>query len=77
MGKTSLEWTDDIITGDRIIKICLAKTDLATAKFDRFDYALFDDIDNGEPSDTPMADILLGIETMMRRIELATKPTKE
>lgn len=68
MGST-FEWTDDISTGDRIINIRLTMSDMASAKLTPFDYALFDDIQNGEKSDTPMADQLLGLETLVRRIE--------
>lgn len=66
---STYEWTDDIATGDRIINIRLTKADMATAKLTRFDYALFDDIQNGEKSNTPLADQLLGLETLVRRIE--------
>lgn len=69
--KSYLECTDDFATGDRIIMIRLAKKEMAMAKLDSFDYALFDDIENGEPSNTPMADQLLGLETLVRKMELA------
>ncbi len=74
MSRTTLEYMDEFATGDRIINIRIAKHDAARAKLTPFDYALFDDIQNGEPSKTPMADQLLGLETLVRRIEEATPP---
>jgi hypothetical protein len=71
--KSYLEWTDDVATGDRIINMRLMKNELAMAQLDRFDHLLFDDIKNGEPSDTPIADQILGLETLVRKMELAAK----
>ena len=65
------EYTDDISTGNRIITIVLTRNDMMNAKLTKFDYALFDDIQNGEKSNTPMADQLIGLETLVRRIEEA------
>lgn len=75
-----LEWTDDVTTGDRLVRMRLKKREMAMAQLDGFDFMLFDDIKNGEPSDTPIADQLLGLETLVRKMELASKapnqPTK-
>jgi hypothetical protein len=70
---TIMEWTDDIATGDRVIVIRLSKVDMASAKYDNFDKALFEDIDS-DPEAT-ISDRLLGLETMVRRIEQSAKPT--
>lgn len=64
-----IEYMNDIPTGDRVITIRLTRADMTSAKLTKFDYALFDDIQNGKPSNTPMADQLLGLETLVRRIE--------
>lgn len=77
MSKSYIEYTDDIPTGDRIINIRLSKADMALANYSRFDRALLDDIENGEPSNTPMADKLLGLEIMVRRIEEATNQSNK
>lgn len=69
--KSYYEWSDDVATGDRIIKIRLNKIEMASAKIDDFDRLLFDDIQNGEPSNTPLADQLLGLETLVRKMEIA------
>ncbi len=74
MSKTTVEWMDDVATGDRIVNIRIAKADKSLATLTDFDQLLFDDIENGEPSNTPMADQLLGLETLVRRIEEATQP---
>ena len=66
---SSYEWIDDPITGDRTIIIKLTKMDMARAKLTKFDHLLLDDIKNGEASRTPLADQLLGLETLVRRIE--------
>lgn len=66
------EFTNDVVTGDRVINIRLTKADMVKAQLTKFDYALFDDIQNGEKSNTPMADQLLGLETLVRRIEEST-----
>lgn len=72
--KSYFEWTDDVPTGDRIINIRLNKSEMAMAKLDNFDRLLLDDIGHGEPSNTPLADQLLGLETLVRKMELA-QPT--
>ena len=72
------EWTDDVATGDRIINIRLNKSEMVKAQLDKFDHMLFDDIENGNrTSDTPMADQILGLETLVRKMELATPPNKK
>ena len=72
MSKPYIEFTDDIATGTRTITIKLTKADMVSANLTKFDHALFDDIQNGDPSNTPIADQLLGLETLVRRIEEAT-----
>lgn len=71
MTKSYIEFSDDIPTGDRTIVIKLARADMQRVNLTKFDQMLFDDIQNGEPSNTPMADQLLGLETLVRRIEEA------
>ena len=68
------EWYDDPATGGRTIVIMLDKADIASAKLTKFDLMLFDDINNDNPSSTPLADQLIGLETLVRRIEEARKP---
>ena len=69
--KSYIEFMDDFPTGDRIINIKLTKRDLMKAKLTKWDYLLFDDIQNGKKSATPLADQILGLETLVRRIEEA------
>ena len=69
MNKTYMEFTDDPVTGDRTIVIKLAKSDMQLATLDKFDHMLLDDINHGEPSNTPIADQLLGLELLVRRME--------
>jgi hypothetical protein len=69
MSESYMEYTDNVPTGDRTIIIKITRADMQRAKLTDFDHALFNDIQNGEPSNTPMADQLLGLETLVRRIE--------
>jgi len=70
MNSSYIKATDEP-TGDRTIVVRLSKEDMARAKFNDFDHALFADIKNGAESNTPIADQLLGLETFVRRIEEA------
>ena len=72
-----IEFSDDIASGDRIYKVHLDQRSLATVKLDKFDRALLDDIENGEKSGTPIADKLLGLETLVRRIEEQSEGEKK
>lgn len=67
MTKSMLSVTDSI--GGRTFTLHLTTTDLASVKLTQFDHALLNDIDNGPPSNTPIADKLLGVEMIVRRIE--------
>ena len=75
--KSYLRWTDDFPTGDRVIEMRLVKSEMQAAVLDKFDHMLLDDIRYGEPSDTPIADQLLGLEMLVRRIEQATQPSNK
>ena len=56
----------------RHFKLEVDEVDLVKADFTRFDYALFSDVEqNAGDRGTPVADWLLAIETMARRIEEA------
>ena len=77
MSRMFLEVQDDIAQGGRTFKLYIPQEDFVTVKLDRFDQALLDDIDHGEPSNTPIADRLLGLETLVRRIEQQTAAPKE
>lgn len=52
-----------------VIVVEISDKDVMWADFTDFDFALWKDITDGPPSDTPLADRLLGLETLMRRIE--------
>lgn len=52
-----------------IIRIDLA--DVIQADFNPLDMALANDVFYGKPSETPLADKLLWLETLMRRVEEA------
>lgn len=68
---TYIEVYDNVSDMSRTITVHIGRKDWMKAKLTKFDEALFDDIQNGEPSKTPLADQLLGLETLMRRIEEA------
>ena len=73
MGKTYIESYDDPSRTEMVYTIHIAAKDYVTANFTKFDHLLFDDIDHGKSSDTPLADKLLGLETIVRRIEKANR----
>lgn len=62
-----IEVMDDI--DGKTYRVHLDTKSLRTVKLDPMDEALLDDIEHGEPSKTPLADKLLGLETIVRRIE--------
>lgn len=64
-----IEVSDDIDMTGRTYTIHLDNISLAKVKLNKFDQALFDDIEHDKPSKTPLADKLLGLETLVRRIE--------
>lgn len=66
---TELETYEDFEHNCKVYKITISASDYTTAELTAFDYALLHDIDHGKPSDTPMADQLLGLEMIVRRIE--------
>lgn len=53
----------------RVYTLKITREDLARVRLDPFDQMLIDDVNTGEPSNTPVADILLALETLTRRIE--------
>lgn len=66
---TYLEVQDDIGGTGMTYRMHISRVDYMMANFTEFDDALLHDIDHGKPSDTPMADLLLGLEMIVRRIE--------
>lgn len=69
MNQTSIQVYEDYQSNSTVYKITIPKYEYNMAKLSPIDYALLDDIDNGEPSSTPLADKLLGLEMIVRRIE--------
>ena len=66
---TYIEASEDIENNRKIYKVVVSASDFTDAKLTPGDYLLLDDIENGETSDTPLADQLLGLEMIVRRIE--------
>lgn len=71
MSRIYLEYSDDVDGLGTTYRLHISKIDQAGLKLSRFDNALLDDIKNGPPSSTPIADKLLGLEMIVRRIEEA------
>lgn len=71
MSNTTLEMTEDFPRNCKVYKITIDARDYTMAKLSPMDYALLEDIERGEPSSTPLADQLLGLEMIVRRIEEA------
>lgn len=71
VSNTYIEVSEDFTTNSKTYKVVVSASDYTSAKLSRADYALLDDIDHGEPSSTPLADKLLGLEMIVRRIEEA------
>lgn len=61
----------DFLDNYMVYTITITHEDYIRAKLTPFDYALLDDVDTGKPSNTPLADKLLALEVLMRRIEEA------
>ena len=76
MADTHIEVSEDIESNSKVYKVVVSASDYTEAKLTQADYALLDDIDNGEPSSTPLADKLLGLEMIVRRIEEAKSRKK-
>ena len=53
----------------RTYEIFIPEVKIAMVNLSNFDKALLDDIKNGKKSNTPIADVILGLETLVRRIE--------
>lgn len=70
---TKLTAQDSVNGLERVFTLRVNKAEWAAAKFDNFDLALIQDIEHGRPSETPLADELLGLETVVRRIEESAK----
>lgn len=71
MHGTYMESTEDLASNSKTYKIVVSASDYTNVHLTAADYALLDDIDNGPPSSTPLADRLLGLEMIIRRIEEA------
>jgi hypothetical protein len=64
----------DIETGERRYVLVLNLKEIAAVDLDRFDLLLLDDIArNAGDNGTPIADILLGLQTLALRIEQQQK----
>lgn len=59
----------DFSLKETIYEIRISDLDLIEVHLDKTDKRIIDDINRGEPSKTPIADILLGLELVIRRIE--------
>lgn len=74
---TTLETHEDFERNCKVYTITVDAYDYTTARLSErlsdLDYALLEDIDKGAPSTTPMADKLLGLEMIVRRIEEAAE----
>lgn len=68
---TYIEMSEDFEKNSKTYMVVVSASDYTAAKLSAADYALLDDIENGEPSNTPIADKLLGLEMIVRRIEEA------
>jgi hypothetical protein len=77
MTGTYLETSEDFENNSKVYRVVVSASDYTDAELSAADYALLDDIDHGEPSSTPIADKLLGLEMIVRRIEEAktSRPT--
>jgi len=61
-----LQWKDELETGDKVIKLRITASELKTVSLTDFDRALLTDC---EKKGTTIADHILGLETLCRRIE--------
>lgn len=77
MPGTWIEVSEDFEKNSKTYKVVISASDYTAAKLTPADYALLDDIENGEPSNTPLADQLLGLEMIVRRIEEAQQTPKD
>ena len=73
--KLTIEWSDLVDGSGREYRLFIPTVDMALTNYTDFDKALFADINN-DPEAT-IADRLLGLETLVRRIEEASNPIKE
>lgn len=62
---------DDVERGLTVYTLELSNHDFERANLTNFDRALLRDIEHGPESTTPIADQLLGLETIVSRIEEA------
>lgn len=69
MSNTTLEYFEDFTRNCKVYTVTVDARDFTMAKLTPMDYALLEDIENGKPSDTPLADRLLGLGMIVRRIE--------
>lgn len=68
-SKSKLTTGYDFNRCERIYELRISDFDLIELHLDKADRRIIDDINNGEPPKTPIADILLGLELIVRRIE--------
>lgn len=68
---------DNMAGNELIIEIHISKVDYVAAKFTDLDHALLYDVEHGSPSNTPLADQLLALETIVKRIEEASLTSKK
>lgn len=66
MGILEIVVSEDFDSGDEIIVIRIPRTDLLTVSLDKFDQMLVKECDG---PDAKLSDRLLGLETLIRRIE--------
>lgn len=62
-----IDYYKDNITMTRHYHIIIEEGELGMAKFDKFDYVLFKEIDTEESP--KISDLLLGLETIARKVE--------
>lgn len=73
MGKLTITRFDNPVLHQAEYKITIPMLNLVGVKLDHIDRALLDDINSGVASNTPVADVLLGLQTLVYRIEQQTK----
>jgi len=61
-----LQWYDEIVTGDKVIKLKITEEELMKASLDKFDRLLLADC---EKKGSTISDRILGLVTLCRKIE--------
>lgn len=70
-------YQEDVASNTMTYTLEINAAEYIDANLTDFDYALIHDIEHGKPSNTPIADQLLGLETIARRIEEAAPVQKD